>query len=164
MQTGLLWFLYNCLNIIPWKNIYSYHCFVLAPSSKISYHGLRWESSGWVCWLSTKSCVQPPAPKRKATTRGRADSFLGPGFYLADHLYASFMFLSILLCSKFWESQAWVLQLRSLSDSFSYSHVRFPNGPQCAGTWSGHSDGSPVEYAEWSKARSPYRPSSDPQT
>lgn len=122
IRTGLLCFVYNCFNIIcQKKKTYSYHCFVLTPSSKINYHDLWSQCSGWVCVEYPQRpgfCLQHPK-RRKTITHGCADSFLGPCFYLAVQLYvSSVLFLLIRLYSKFWKSEAGVLKLRSLSRFF----------------------------------------------
>lgn len=122
MRIDLLWFISNCLNIICGKEKNPTSSTTVLSCTLIK-NQLSWPLVivQWLCGEYPHSPgfrLQHPKG-RKTMTHECADSFLGPRFYLAIQLYASsVLFLLILLCSKFWKSEAGVFKLCSLSRFF----------------------------------------------
>lgn len=146
MQIGLLWFIYNCLNIIPWEKNLLLPQFCLGTLIK---NQLSWTVVG-VQWLSVLSI-------HKVLRSASSTQKEGNDPWLITSMPVSCCFSQFCFAVSFGNHEHEFPSSVLSQGSFSYSQVRFPNSPQCARTWSGHSDGSPVEYAEQSQALSPYR-------
>lgn len=166
MQIGLLRFIYNCLNIIPWGK-------KSTSTTVLSWHPHQKSvimDCGWSPVVEGVEYPQSPAfslqhPKGRQWPMDVLTHFwVLASIWLITSMPVSCCFSRFCFAVSFGNHEHEFSSFVLSQDSFSYSQVRFPNSPQCARTWSGHSDGSPVEYAEQSQALSPYRLSSDPRT